>query len=62
MDVGTVYRKLVDFFPMGPLMRRVCMLKSMTWALRGILHNLVCGHHHPFKTAYSDTVIVEVRT
>ena len=37
------------------------MLRSVSWDLRGILHNFVCGNRHPFRTASYDTVIVAVR-
>ena len=55
-----MYRGLIDSRPVVPLRRGVFMLLSVTWALGVILHNLVCGHRHPFRTAYSDTVIVAV--
>ena len=37
------------------------MLRSVTCAWRGIRNNFVRGHHNPFRTVSSDTVIVAVR-
>ena len=36
------------------------MLRSVTWALRGILHNFVCGHCHPLINVSSDTIVFAV--
>ena len=59
-DYRAVYIGLRDLCPVGPLMMRVCMLRSVTWAWSGIHHNIVCGHRHPLRTAFYDTVILEL--
>ena len=59
-DDSKLYRELRDSCTVGLLRRRVWRLGLVTCDCRGILHNLFCGHCHPVRTAFSDTVILEV--
>ena len=58
---GTVYAEFSDSIPVGPLSKRVSLLRLVTLGCRGTRNILVRGHRHPLRTAVSETTILMVR-
>ena len=57
---GTVYTEFSNSVPVGPLSKRVSLLRLVTLCCRDTYHILVRGHHHPLSTAASETTILMV--
>ena len=54
------YNELRECWTSGIYSIRVSVFKILTCDVKGMLHSVDCGHHHPFNTASSDTIILVV--